>query len=45
MAAGSDDDMTKWIECLRGVLKMYGHCGNTPLNATLAGFIKQDLEI
>jgi len=34
MAASSDDDLALWIDSVRGVLKMYGHCGKCPANLT-----------
>jgi len=34
MAAAGDDDLAVWIDSVRKVLKMYGNCGNRPLNVT-----------
>jgi len=27
MAASNDEDLARWLDSMRGVLKMYGHCG------------------
>jgi len=34
MAAGSNEDLMKWIDSVRGVLKMYGHYGRNSLSLT-----------
>ena len=34
LSASSDDDLVKWTDSVRGVLKMYGHCGKKATNLT-----------